>query len=428
MKMLTLLLTALLLVSAAVAGPVESFTVNGLKVILAPNTVNDILAVNMYFRGDGASGDLNKAGLDQLTFAVAVEATKAYPKAKLSETIEKMDTRIGSRGGRDYSSISMQCVKSNFPKSWDVFADAILNPTFDSVDVVLERERQLAGIKQGKDDPDTYLNKLSMDVFYADHPYLVDPMGTERTVAGFTSADLRKHMDRRRVAQNMLLVVVGNMTRAELEKAVTKAFGKLPQGAVIPVENRIVRHPAPSLRVVKREIPTNYIRGSFSIPPFGSTEAYAMGIAISILQDRVFEEVRTKRSLSYAPAASAFGLFSNAGYIYVTAVNPDTTISVMLAELKKLQDEPVNAKTLNDKRNGYVTRYYYGMETNASQAETFARYELVGVGYEQAQKFLDNIKAVTPERIQAAAKEYMHNLQFVLLGNPASVQTARFMF
>jgi len=79
---------------------------------------------------------------------------------------------------------------------------------------------------------------------------------------------------------------------------------------------------APSIKIVRRELPTNYIMGCYSAPRFGSAESYPMILAESILEDRLFEEVRTKRSLSYAPAAGLGRLFTNYGLIYVTAVRP----------------------------------------------------------------------------------------------------------
>ena len=98
----------------------------------------------------------------------------------------------------------------------------------------------------------------------------------------------------------------------------------------------------------------------------------------------------------------------------------------MLIEVKKLQDEAVSEKTLNDKKNGFLTRYYLTMETNQSQADLLARYELCGAGYKQADLFVQHIKSVTPEMIQKCCKDYMHNLQFVLLGNPSSLGLSDF--
>lgn len=147
-----------------------------------------------------------------------------------------------------------------------------------------------------------------------------------------------------------------------------------------------------------------------------------------LLRDNLFEEVRTKRGLSYAPSGGTGGLFSNFGFVYVTAVNPDTTVKVIVAELHRLIDKPISQKKLRDKLNVFVTNYFLRSESNQSQAASLAQYELSGAGYEEAAKFVDNVKKVTPEEIQKVCKKYIENLQFVLIGNPRSLEVRNFMF
>ncbi len=425
---LTLALFIFMAPAPSQAAGAESFTVNGLKVIFAPNTSTDIIAANMYFRGGSAILDVKQAGIERLALAVAVEASKTYPREVLSAALERMDSRLNSSAGRDYSSVSLQCVARNFDESWKIFTDVLLNPGFDSSDVELERQRELSAIRQSEDNPDQYLSRLANEAFYVEHPYFADPAGTLQTIEGLTRQDLRSFIKGRLTTSQMLLVVVGNTSRAKLEQMVQTSFGSLAQGSFVSEMPPAVRHDTPSIKIVLRDLPTNYVVGYCSSPAFGSAASYAMNLAGSILYDREFEAVRTKRGLSYAPSAGIGGLFSNYGLLYVTAVKPDTTITVMIDEVKKMQAEPVPAKTLNDKRNVFLTNYYLTMETNQSQAERLARYELCGAGFDQVAHTIENFRKVTPVEIQNVCKEYMRNFQFVLLGEPATLHIAAWMF
>ncbi len=414
--------------SLASASPVESFTVNGLKVIFAPSTTTDIIAVNMYFRGGATVLDPRLAGIESFALSVATEASKNYPKERLHAALDRMDSRIGSAAMTDFSSVTLQCVKRNFAESWKIFADVLLNPAFEPSDVELLRGRVLSAIKQTKDNPDQYLQELAGREFYAGHPYETSITGTEETIARFTAPELRDYLKGRLTTSNMLLVVVGNLTRTELESVVKSAFGTLPVGTYTGSIPPPVQHDQPSMKIVRKELPTNYIAGLFPVPAMGTTDGYAVRIAISVLGQRLFEEVRTKRGLSYAPAAYLGGNFSNYGLIYVTAVSPDTTIKVMLHEVQRLQDELISPKELRDKMNQFLTGYYLGVETNASRADLLARYELIGKGFEQADKFLERMRAITPDAIQKVCRASIHNLQYVLIGNPAALQIGAFMY
>jgi len=401
---------------------VQSFDVNGLKVIFKQNTANDILSVNMYFKGGVVNLNEDQAGLESLTLIVAQKATKNYPKDKLNATLERMNTQINSNANLDYSRLSMLCVKQNFDASWNIYVDMLLNPSYSEEDLNLERDRLISSIKQVNDNPDAYLRKVVTNQFYVDHPYSVPVNGTEETLSSFATHDLQNFM------REILIVVVRNTTMADLQQKVKDAFGNLPVGSYTKISIQEVDHAEPSIKIIHRELPTNYIQGSYSAPQRGTTDGYTMLIANSILRDRVWEEVRTKRSLSYAPSTRYVNNFSNYGAIYVTAVDPDTTIKVMINELERLKNEPISDKELTNKVRQFITFYYMGNETNQAQANALAWYELAGIGYDEVNEFLTNVNKVTSKDIQDVAQKYMKNLQFVLIGNPESLEIASFMY
>jgi zinc protease len=417
------------IVTASVfAQKLESFTVNGLKVILKQNTSNDIIAVNLIFKGGTTILEPEQAGIETLALNVALKASENYPKDKLNAELEKMNTQLTSASNPDYSGINMLCVKQNFKKSWNIFSDVILNPSFTQEDFNLAREQLISNVKQTNDNADAYLQKLFRNAFYGDHPYSIEVNGTENTLQSFTVDQLKKFFTGRKTTSQMFLVVVGNASREELELMVTDAFGSLPKGDFQMKMPPMESFNEPSIKIVQRELPTNYIQGSYPAPMRTSEEGYTMNITSSILRDRVWEEVRTKRSLSYAPTSRYGNSLSNYGAIYVTAVDPDTTVKVMIGELQRLKDELIPERELENKKRQFITYYYLNNETNQNQATVLTFFELSGSGYEETNKFIEKLMKVTPKDIQSVATKYMNNLQFVLIGNPESLEVRNFMY
>jgi len=415
-------------VQSGFAQQTESFTINGLKVIFKQNTSTDIIAAQMYFKGGVALLEPEKAGLESLTLQVAIDASKNYPKDVLSSKLASMNSQLSTSSGLDYSSINLLCVKQYFDDSWKIFSDVIVNPSFTNEDFQLEKGQQINGVKQGQDNPDSYLNHLVADAFYNNHPYRVEVYGNEATLNSFSQEQIQEYYKNRLRVSGMLLVVVGNISKAEIENRVKESFGNIQTGNFIQPQLPPVEHSETTLKLVDRELPTVYIEGVFPAPAFATTDYYTMAVATSILQDRLFEEVRTKRSLSYAPAAWTNGSFSNSGAIYVTTVYPDSTINVMLNELNKIKEDPISVQELANKVNTFVTRYYMRNETFSQQASLLARYELSGAGYKEADNYLDFVKKVSPEDIQKVCKGYIKNLQYVLIGNPSSLEIKNFIY
>ncbi|MGH7599492.1 MAG: M16 family metallopeptidase [bacterium] len=416
----------LLALSPAWAGNVEEFTVNGLKVILKKNAANAIVATHLYIRGGALNLMPETAGLEPLLFDVATKGTAKYPKEMLNAELARMGTQIGGDAERDYSVMRMRCVKTHFARSWDIFADIVMNPRLDPQELELAREQLMAAIRQRGDHPDSHLELIGDARFYEGHPYAVDPVGTEASVSKITTNQMRQYLTENLLTSKLLLVVVGNVEKADLQKKVAAAFGQLPVGSYKPQYPVEVKHASGNVYTQAQELPTNYIIGYFTAPSLRDADYYAMRAAISVLNDRIFEEVRTKRNLSYAPSAYLEDMFANCGKLYVTTVEPDTTIKVMLAEVKRLQNRLLNADGLRERINLSLTSYYLQNESNAAQAEFLARFELAGLGWRQSEKFNKNRKKTTPEQVMAVAQKYISNIQFVVIGDPAKIDQKLF--
>jgi predicted Zn-dependent peptidase len=224
-----------------------------------------------------------------------------------------------------------------------------------------------------------------------------------------------------------LLVIVGDLNPSDVRELVTASFGKLPRGNYKTELVPGLVFDKSTVEVTPRALPTNYIQGLFTAPSLTSPDIYAMRVASSLLRDRVFEEVRVKRNLSYAPDAFLRSQAANVGGLYVTAVDANQSVRVMLNEIAKLQQQPVRADEIQAIVAQYLTSYYLRQETNAAQAAELAQYELIGSGWRSSVDFWEKITAVTPADVQRVSQKYMRNIRFVVLGDPKSVDTGVFV-
>jgi predicted Zn-dependent peptidase len=314
----------------------------------------------------------------------------------------------------------------HFDRSWQIFTDVALRPSFTKEDVSLVQQRQVVSLSDDTDNPDVYLQKLQERVAYAGHPYLNNTSGTPESVGRLTPEDLHAYHTKLMETSRLLLVIVGDLNPAEVKDLVASSFGKLPRGNYKADAMPQLAFDKSSVEVTPRELPTNYIQGLFTAPSLTSPDIYAMRIASSLLRDRVFEEVRVKRNLSYAPDAFLRTQAANVGGLYVTAVDANQSIRVMLNEISRLQTEQVSADDIHAVIAQYLTTYYLGQETNAAQAGELAQYELIGGGWRNSIDFLEKLEAVTPADVQRVSQKYMKNIRFVVLGNPRSIDTGVF--
>jgi zinc protease len=426
--------TSLCLVLLAITSPcvaqsapkIEDFTVAGIHVIHKPITANDVIGVQLFVKGGAAAITPADAGIEQLIVDAAPLGTSKYTKDQFTAAATKNGAQIGGSADLEFTSMTLRAVRQNWDASWDLFAEAVAHPTFPESEVAVARGQLVNQVKQRTDNPDSYLEQVSDSVVFAGHPFAPEPRGTPKSVAALTSADLARWHARRFTRANMLIVVVGNVTHDDLVTKISRSFGALPAsgGAVATVP--ALPPMKASVTIMSRTLPTNYIQGTFAAPPSRSRDAAAVRIAVRILSDRLFEEVRTKRNLTYAVYSFFRGGSVGRGAVYVTATDPDTTLKVMLAEVRRLQREPVSTERLQESRNDYVTAYWMGQETNLGQAAQLGTFELTGGGWRNALALVDKVSAVTPADIQRVATRYFRNARFVVVGDPKKIDRTLF--
>jgi zinc protease len=115
------------------------------------------------------------------------------------------------------------------------------------------------------------------------------------------------------------------------------------------------------------------------------------------------------------------------GGLYVTTTQPDEVLSIMLQQIKALQEGIITTEGLEQLVQQFIVTYFLDNETNADQANMLARAQLYQGAFRRASRFVQELRAVTPEEIQRAARTYMRNVRWAYVGDPAKVTGARLL-
>jgi zinc protease len=416
-------------VGAPANGSTTDFlTANGLKTIHRRVTGNEVVAVQIYFRGGARNISEKDAGVESLLFEVATEGTKNFSKSEINRELARMGTVIDGDSGYDYSVMEMHCVRQNFDRSWQLLADMILNPSCDEKEVALVKDQLISGLRQQNDSPENSVALLSNNLLFASHPYFNSPVGTVESVKSLTAADVKAHHAKLLQTSRMLVVVVGNVSQDEVKKKVEDSFGKLQLGDYKPeAPPSFARASTSDFQVVERPVATNYIRGVFAAPPLESPDYAPFSVAVNILQQLFFQEVRVKRNLTYGADATLLTNAANSAYISVTTQKPNEALRVMFDQIDFMQRQVIREEGLKAIISGFLTNYYTKLETNSAQAGKLAEYELLGGGWRRDQTWIDEVDKVTPEDVNRVSKKYLKNFHFAVMGDKTQFDRELFM-
>lgn len=406
----------------------SEFEVDGIRVIHKNTPGNMIVSASLRFDGGATTWTRETAGAHDLALTVITEGGPAdMTRSSFAAALDGRGSSIGGSVDYDMMSVSMSSIAPEFEATWNLMIRALRDPAWRDNDIALARERQLTSIRTAMDDPDTALGRLARMSFFEGQAYGHPTDGYEDTVEAFTTDDLQRALDELMVRNRITVVVVGHVDRETVERLVREGLGDLPVGEAPSVDTPPVAHDAPALFVDERpQLPTNYMLGYYTAPNLNDPDYAALNIATEILSDRLFEEVRTRRNLSYAVAAGLATRRSNTGYLYVTAVDPDTTLQVMYDTIDAMIEEPVPVQDLADQIEGYLTRYYMGLQTNSTQNGALATWTLVAGDRLRADDHIEQLRAVTPDDVSRVLAQYVRNVQWVVIGDPAEVDAELF--
>jgi zinc protease len=231
--------------------------------------------------------------------------------------------------------------------------------------------------------------------------------------------------------QTARIVISGGIAATEAQAIAESLFGtwRSSARAASPVAQAAGRAPAPRTVVIDMpEAGQAAVYAGVRATSRAGADYYPLLLANSVLgvgsNGRLFEEVRTRRGLSYG-AYSALPSRADAALLNATAQTKNETadevVQVFLDQFAALGANPADEAGLAKRRmflNGQVTR---ALATSNGFNSTVAALLLQGIAPHEAALFADRLDAVTPDGAAAVARRYVtpEQASVVVVGNAA---------
>jgi zinc protease len=411
-----------------VDGDVTLATAAGIPVLVKRIPGARFAAGQLYVRGGTRNWTAANAGIEQLAFDVAASGgTKSLDKTAYSRRLASLGAHLGADARNDFSSLSLSVPLEAWDDAFALLADVFRNPALPGSEIELERTQGLAQLHHEQEDPDGQLWTLERGQIFAGHPYANRPIGTLESLTAIRSEEIAPYLDRLREKSRLLFVAAGDVDPAHVTDQVKRAYGDLPGGTYVETPLPPLTFERAHLVTRERKLPTNYCESVFPAPRWNDADFVTGLVAVNGLGWRLWQEVRTKRNLTYAVHASLnVRLAQPFGTLYVTAVDPNTTMRVMLDEVRRLRDEPIPGEELAGFKSVFLTGYLEEHETPEGQAATLGDALLYGGDWHLARTLPDRVRAVTAEDIQAFARKYLGHMQAAVVGDPSKIDAALF--
>jgi zinc protease len=400
------------------ATPKEFHLDNGLKILIIEEPKAPVATIQIWYRVGSRNEVMGRAGLSHMLEHMMFKGTPKHEKGVFSRTIRKHGGTDNAFTSQDFTAYFEIVASDQVPMALELEADRLRGLLLDDKEFQLEREvvkeeRRL----RTEDDPQSYLVEAVFAQAFQIHPYHWPIIGWFPDLDAMTREELKRHYDTYYLPNNATLVIVGDIKAETLVPTIQRIFGSIPQGPTPPQQVPLEPEQRGERRiVVKRDAQVPFILAAYKVPNFTSPDTFALTVLESILANG--KSSRLYRSLVYdqkiALAAGAeYGMLQRDAdlfYFYVV-VKPgqsiETVEQAIYREVTRLQQEGPTELEVQRVKNQEEASYIFGQDSNFRQAMLYGQAETVGAGWQHVNRYLEELRKVTPADIQRVAKQYL---------------------
>ena len=411
---------------------------NGMKVLVKEDHRAPIAVSQVWYKVGASYEPRGLTGVSHVLEHMMFKGTENLGPNEFSQIIAENGGKENAFTGRDYTAYFQTLAADRLQVAFELEADRMENLLLDEKEFQKERQVVIEERRMRTDDKPTALTYEQFNAAaYRVLPYRNPVIGWRSDLENLELEDLSEWYSRFYAPNNALLVVVGDVDPENIHKMARETFGKVKRRDVYNTKPAIEPEQLGLTRLqVKAPAKKPYLVMGYKTPTISSAEVewepYALEIAAAVLDGG--DSARLSRSLIRGNriAASAGAWYDSTTRLSGMMVfngtpnegkNVKDLEKALLSEIEKLKNELVDADELKRIITQTVASKVYELDSVYYQAMQIGLLETVGLDWRLADTFVEKLKAVTPEQVQAVARKYLvpENLTVAVL-EPQSME------
>ncbi len=403
---------------------------NGITVIIATVTKLPLVSVATVIDATALSDTRGKEGTAELTAQALREGTADRNGVQLALELEKLGTSLGAGADWDSTVASLTVLKSNLPKAFSIFADALKSPAFRQEDIERLKAERLAERIQILDEPRGLADEsFSRFLYRFDARYAAPLSGTSKSVSAITREDVEAFYRENYSPAAMTVILAGDITIDEGVDLVESTLGSWSGDRKSPpVEADHAARMSRAVEIIaKPDAAQSEVRiGHVGVPrthPDYFNIVVMNAVLGGLFSSRINLNLREAHGYTYG-ASSYYDWRRQSGpFVISTAVQSEVTAAAISETLKEI--DGMREKEISEDELTLATSYLEGVfpiryETTSAIAGALANMVTFSLPEDYFDRYRQNIASVTTQGVLEAARKHVwpEQLQVAVVGNP----------
>jgi len=302
---------------------------SGMKLFVLEDHELPLIRLSVYVKAGSMYDPEGKEGLAELTARVMRSGgTTQMSGDEVDLHLDRMAAIIEPSISDEYVSWELDIPRKDFDRAWEIFCELLKKPAFAPAKMTTALAVKREELNRIRDYPDRFAFREFQRLFYRGS--LRGRLPTPATLDAITRPDVLAFHQRYYFPGNMMIALSGDVDRNRalklLSATLIPGWDNRPPPPEIPPPQWI---PTPTGQCLMKDVPQAVVILGQGAPAKMSDDFYPFEILDFILggggfRSYIFQEVRTKRGLSYS-AGSVYRSKSDYGLFLAYALtNPDS--------------------------------------------------------------------------------------------------------
>lgn len=412
---------------------------NGLHIIVREDHSAPVVSAQAWcMAGSIHEGKWLGAGLSHVLEHMLFKGTATRPGSRIDQEVQEAGGYMNAYTSFDRTVYHIDVPNTGARVAIDILCDIFQHASLPAEEMEKEKQVILREMDMNVDDPGRRASRRLFETAYTRSPYRLTVIGYPDIFQSLHSQDIRDYYQEKYAPNNVFFVVVGDIQCDEVVTQIREAYSGTKARALPPaLLTEEPRQTAPREVIEEAPIEIGYFHMAWHIPEVRHPDVPLLDVLAAILghgrSSRLYESVRDRQGLvhsvdawTYSPGAPGlFGLSAVADADKFAAAR-----EAMLAEVRRIQSEPIPLDDLNKAIKQFVAATLSSRKTMQGQAQDLGANWLAASDLNFSERYLAAVKAATPAELQRVARTYLtpsNRTLYALLPNgtaPKRVETA----
>ncbi|WP_025131019.1 pitrilysin family protein [Pseudomonas sp. PH1b] len=390
-------------------------TAEGAKVLFVEARELPMFDMRLIFSA-GSSQDGNTSGLALLTNAMLNEGVAGKDVGAIARGFESLGADIGNGAYKDMAVVSLRSLSAVDKRqpALDLFAEVVGKPTFPADSLARIKNQLLAGFEYQKQNPGKLASLELMQRLYGSHPYAHASEGNAKSVPNISLAQLQAFHAKAYTAGNVVIALVGDLSRSDAEAIAAQVSAALPKG---PALAKVEQPVEPKASIGHIEFPssqTNLMLAQLGIdrddPDYAAVSLGNQILGGGGFGTRLMSEVREKRGLTYGVYSGFTPMQARGPFM----INLQTRAEMSEGTLKLVQDvfadylqNGPTQKELDDAKRELAGSFPLSTASNADIVGQLGAMGFYNLPLSYLEDFMRQSQALTVEQVKAAMNKHL---------------------